>query len=137
MVRRLGPGDGAALREIAVRFKGAAAPPDAAERFLADVRNLVLVAEGGAGFLLAYELPRIDGHDTMVFLYEIGVAEEHRRRGVGRALVAELHRQTPHARKTFVLTDDRWPDAAPFYAALGAERAERDQLLFTWRREDG
>ena len=132
MVRRLRPGDGEALRELALRFKSAAPSTEAAAAFLADERNVVIAA-GTDGFALGYELPRFDGDDTMVFLYEIGVVEERRRHGIGRALVHELRRQTPRARKMFVLTDDGWPAAPPFYAALGGRRVDPDQIMFEWR----
>lgn len=132
VVRRLRSGDGELLRRLASRFKGAAAP----ETFLDDPRTVVVAAlEDGepVGFLLAYELPRIDDDDTMVFLYELEVAERWRRRGVGRTLVGELRRETPLARKTFVLTDDENPGAVAFYAAVGGRRVSPDQVMFEWR----
>lgn len=44
------------------------------------------------GGLTAYELVKYKREETEMFLYELGVCESHRRRGIARALIAELKR---------------------------------------------
>ena len=39
------------------------------------------------GYLVAYELDRIDRYQTMILCYEIRVAESHRRSGAGTAMI--------------------------------------------------
>lgn len=75
-------------------------PTPAAEylvRFLARPDNVLIVSvmDGGpVGFLLAYLLDRVDRDQQMMFLYEIAVAESHRRRGIGTQMISELARPT-------------------------------------------
>ena len=62
-------------------------------RFLSRPENVWIVAvDDGVpvGYLLAYLLDRVDRDQQMMFFYEIGVAESHRRRGVGKRLIGEL-----------------------------------------------
>ncbi|CAL9449981.1 GNAT family N-acetyltransferase [Streptomyces sp. enrichment culture] len=66
--------------------------PEAAERFLAAAGHhllLAYVAGEPAGFVSGVETVHPD-KGTEMFLYELGVAEAHRRRGIGRALVERL-----------------------------------------------
>ena len=131
MIRRLGPGDGEALRELDRRFKEHVASPDAAEEFLADPTHVVLLAGEHDGFLLAYVLDRIDGR-IGVFLYEIGVAQHARRRGLGRALVEEAKRigRAAGAFELYVLTEPDNAAANGLYAATGA--TPETSVMWTW-----
>ncbi len=68
------------------------------EGLLADPRTLMLVAfDGGlpVGFVLAHELPRRHGDRSKLFVYEVDVAESHRRRGIAWALLARLVELSP------------------------------------------
>src|SRR6266536_3290038 len=73
-------------------------PPDeqATREYLTDDRNYLLLAyldEGQvAGFVRGTELRRLDGLERQMFLYEIGVAPEHQRQGIGKALIEVLAR---------------------------------------------
>ena len=63
------------------------------QRFLADTDNLLVVGRLDGeivGFLTAYRLQRFDDRIAEVLLYEIGVAEAHRRHGVARAMIASM-----------------------------------------------
>lgn len=68
----------------------------------------------------------------MMFIYEIGVRDDHRRRGVGRALVAELKRICSEARisRAFVITNEHNQTAMAFYRSLGATRDATDEAVF-------
>src|SRR3954468_7836753 len=86
-VRRLRPGDEDVVARLAER------PPQTA--LLDEDSTIFLVAfEGGdpIAFVLAYQLPRRHGDEAILLVYEVGVTEAHRRRGVAKGLLAELAR---------------------------------------------
>ena len=90
-IRRLGPGDEAAVHAAAGLFDG---PPreDATRRFLSEPGHHLLFAfeDGRAvGFVSGVETTHPD-KGTEVFLYELAVDEPFRRRGIGSALVRAL-----------------------------------------------
>jgi aminoglycoside 3-N-acetyltransferase I len=67
--------------------------PDYLVEFLSRPDNVLIVANDGGvpvGFLLAYPLDRADRDQQMMFLYEVGVAEPYRRRGIGTQMITEL-----------------------------------------------
>jgi aminoglycoside 3-N-acetyltransferase I len=142
--RGLGPGDEGVLRALSVeaaRFDYAGSEPRyeplsnaGAASFLAEARNYLDVAFDGdrpVGMLLAYELDRRHGDRRMLFIYELGVDRDHRRRGIGRAL---LHRVRAHARERgishgFVITDERNEAALALYRSVGATRERDDDVV--------
>ena len=112
--------------------------PERATELLADERTFFLVAfdgEAPIGFVLAYELLRRDGDPTILFVYEVGVDESHRRRGVATALLRELERfaRERGIRRAFVLTDESNEPAMRFYESLGGVRPYDDDVM--WRFE--
>ena len=128
-IRELGPGDEALLERLDVDGEPSRPlAPDAAARFLADGRTHLWAAlEDGepVGMLLAYELPRRRGDETIVHVYEVGVAEPHRRRGVASALWAALGARFPGV-EAYVLVEEGNAPARTFYEAVGlAEPPER------------
>ena len=107
------------------------------QRFLAHPDTLLLVArwEGAAcGFLSAYQLQRFDRRRAEVLLYEIGVQEPFRRRGVGRALVEEAKRWATEvgADELWVLTEEDNAPARALYAATGGNE-EPGITMFSYR----
>jgi ribosomal protein S18 acetylase RimI-like enzyme len=145
-VRRLTRGDEAIVQRLTAdvdRFELPGMPPrnllvpriDVAARFLSVETNHLLVAFAGdepVGFLLAYELLRRHGDEPKMHLYEIGVREDYRRRGIGRSLIerfAELCRQRG-ARRAFVITDGSNPAAIALYASTGGVRRRNDDVIF-------
>jgi GNAT superfamily N-acetyltransferase len=132
LLRRLGPGDGDVLRQLAADAaafdlegaSGADRPlsPAQAEAYLAQesVVHWVAVAEGRViGELLCHLLPMPHGDGAEVLLYSIGVREGWRRRGVGSALVACMNdwMSEQRLRTVWVLADN--PGAQQFYRACG------------------
>jgi ribosomal protein S18 acetylase RimI-like enzyme len=108
----------------------------AANRFLAEAGHHLLVAydeeERPVGFASGVELTHPD-KGTEMFLYELGVDEASRRRGIGRALVEAL---AALARERgcygmFVFTDEDNAAALATYRSAGA-RDPSQQVMLDW-----
>ena len=73
------------------------------------------------GGLTAHALPMTRRETTELFVYDLAVKAEHRRKGVGRALIAALRALA--AREAidvvFVPADNEDTDALDFYRAVG------------------
>src|SRR4051794_40239085 len=94
-IRRLTIGDEEKVRQAAHLYDTPKVDEEGARACLADPHAYLLVAylEGvPVGFARAFALARPDTPRRQLFLYEIGVDEPYRRRGVGRTLVRELLR---------------------------------------------
>jgi aminoglycoside 3-N-acetyltransferase I len=129
-IRRLGPGD----EDVVLRLATRDAPARAGE-LLADDRTVFMVAfDDGepVGFVLAYELIRRHGEPSHLFVYEIEVAESHRRRGIATALLRELGRIAVERgiRSGFVLTSESNAAAMALYESLGGIRPYDDDVMF-------
>jgi ribosomal protein S18 acetylase RimI-like enzyme len=131
-IRKLGPGDERVVERLAEQ-----APPERAAELLADERTLFLVAFDGdepepVGFVLAYELLRRHGEPSQLFVYEVGVAPEARRRGVATELLRELRRmaRARGIRRGFVLTNEANEAAMELYRSLGGVRPNADDVLW-------
>lgn len=134
MIRRLGPADAPALAAMnalfAREFDDAdsylSAPPesDHVASLLANPHFIALVAEGeGAmvGALAAYILPKFEQARSEIYIYDLAVAEAHRRRGIATALIDALR---PIARANgvwviYVQADHIDPPAVALYTKLG------------------
>jgi GNAT superfamily N-acetyltransferase len=149
-IRRLGPGDEGVLELLArqapeFNLPGRTSPeepmaPDDAAAFLADPSVLYWVAEESGvvvGELLCHLLRLPSRGARELLLYSIGVRENHRRSGVGKALVDEMVLWTRKANvpEVWVLADN--PGAEAFYAACGFVRGgENDQGVLMLRSTD-
>jgi aminoglycoside 3-N-acetyltransferase I len=102
-VRRLAPGDVPLLRKLNALFGeafsdretyGGAPPADAyLAELLAKAHVIVMVATDGedvVGGLVAYELDKAEQARREIYIYDLAVAAEHRRRGVATALIKLL-----------------------------------------------
>ena|ERR1700744_5918055 len=131
-IKRLGPGDEPILELLAREdadfdLEGRGQPleplkPVMAQRYLANPAVLHWVAQEGeaiAGFLYCIHLPLRSGIGHEVLLYEIGVRASYRRKGIGRALIAQLERwmQANGAGVVWVSADN--DVARDFYRACG------------------
>jgi ribosomal protein S18 acetylase RimI-like enzyme len=109
--------------------------PAAAARFARELGHYLLVAfeeDVPAGFVTGVEMTHPD-KGTEMFVYELGVDEQFRRRGIGRALVAAL---AARARERgcygmWVLTDADNAAALRAYRAAGAGDAD-PQVMLSW-----
>jgi len=114
-VERLQSGDIARFRAMNALFGavfedhesyGAAPPSDSyVEALLAKDGVFALVAEADGdivGALVAYELVKFEQARSEIYIYDLAVAETHRRRGVATALIKRL-REIAAERGTWVL----------------------------------
>jgi ribosomal protein S18 acetylase RimI-like enzyme len=104
-----GPGD------IAEWFKGRDTAPD-------DCFILEAGKEGGGGIaILAIDPARVESGDLTAYVPDIGVAPAHRRKGLGKALIAAVAARAGSRGLTAVelIADDEDPAAKYFYRALG------------------
>ena len=109
---------------------------EATRRFLADERNVLLIADvdgSSAGFVSGTELTHPDKSQPEMFLNELAVDERFRGLGIGRALVAELWRvaQARGCRGMWVLTDDDNVAANKVYGAAGGARVGVE-VMYQW-----
>ncbi|MDD5339442.1 MAG: GNAT family N-acetyltransferase [Dehalococcoidales bacterium] len=115
------------------------ATPTAMQVFLANPLNYLLVAVEGErtlGYLFAYELQRPDRKQSMMFLYDITVLDEYRRKGVGTALIERLKTlcDNKHIMKMFVPTSRSNIAAVNLYQKTGAViSTDADAVTLTWQ----
>jgi ribosomal protein S18 acetylase RimI-like enzyme len=116
--------------------------PDAkaTARFLSESGHHLLIAYDGElpiGFVSGIETVHPDKGAEM-FLYELGVAEPHRRRGVGRSLVERLAKiaRDLGCYGMWVATDDANPAALATYEGTGAKRDDKPAVILTWRFDE-
>lgn len=132
-IQRLGSGDVEAM-EAANRlfaevfgeegYHGPPPRPDYLGRLLADGKFIALVARQGgemAGALAAYELVKFEAERSEIYIYDLAVREEYRRRGVATSLIEALK---PIAREKgawaiFVQADPPDAPAVALYEKLG------------------
>lgn len=137
-VRRLGPGDVPVFRALNRLFEevfedresyGDRPPRDAwVEGLLARGDIVVLVAEAdGAvvGGLVAYVLDKFEQERRELYIYDLGVAEPHRRQGIATALIGALQQLAAEigAWTIYVQADPEDGPALALYAGLGTREA--------------
>ena len=124
-IRHFEPGDAAAMIEIQRTAE------QAAQWLAADYKRLsregsgvILVAQSQeSGAMIGFLAARVMGEEAE--LYNLAVAEMHRHRGVGRALVQEFHRRLASAGVLQVSCEVRASNAAALnlYRAFGYVRS--------------
>src|SRR5688572_22090011 len=103
IVRQLTPDDTSLMAAMMTMFGHAfgdlkaytaARPREANLRSLLAHRHFIAVAalkdEAVVGGLAAYELPKFEQERSEIYIYDLAVAEPHRRQGVATALIDEL-----------------------------------------------
>jgi len=137
-IRTLDPEDAAAAQALVERFHRSRVSLSYLRTILASARNVLLVAEVEAapvGFVWAHWIDRLRLEERQLFLYEIEVAPEHRRRGIGTRLVRALLAQAASAGSdAFVLTNRSNPGAVAFFKGLGGVTKRGDDLLLAYPR---
>ncbi|HET6344538.1 MAG TPA: GNAT family N-acetyltransferase, partial [Myxococcota bacterium] len=134
-IKRLDSGEVLLLRQLNEVFAAAfdepevyaLAPADAyVEAVLGKSHVIVLVALVGervVGGLVAYVLEKLEQARSEVYLYDLAVAEAHRRQGIARALVTALK---PIAKRAgaaviFVQADRSDGPAIALYRSMGVQ----------------
>ncbi len=112
---------------------------DETRRFLLDERHHLLlgyVDDQPAGFVSAVEVFHPDKRPEL-FLNEIGVVEDARRRGVARALIEELKRvgRERGCVAMWVLTDEDNEAAMGLYRTTGGRTDGAPQVMFEYDLE--
>jgi len=133
-IRAIQPGEGAAIVAAGQLFD---TPPDSATsgRFLVTPGHHLLIAyedDQPAGFVSGVELTHPD-KGTEMFLYELAVAEEFQRRGIGKALVGALLEvaRDRGCYDMWVLTDADNDAALATYRTTGTTD-ESSHVMLTW-----
>lgn len=149
-LRRLRPGDEAALTVLArgaARFDAGGhgtaldplSPADA-KTFVADDRTICIVAleEGTnhiAGFVYANVLYRRHTQLRHLCVYEVGVDQDHRSRGVERYLMDGLAAEARQLGidRGFVITQESNPEAMELYRSVGGVTGDGTDVVFALR----
>ena len=133
-VHRLTPADLALMDGMLTMFGVAfeevetygSARPDTqcTERLLSNDHFIALaaVSDGDVvGGLAAYVLPKFEQERSEIHIYDLAVAEAHRRRGIATALIAEVKRLAPAygAHVIFIQADHGDEPAIALYTKLG------------------
>jgi ribosomal protein S18 acetylase RimI-like enzyme len=139
-VSRLAPGDAGRVLAAASLFDETPLR-GAVEAYLADPANflhLAIVDGVAAGFARGMRLARLDSERCQLFLYEIGVAETFRRRGVARALIADLLDLARAERcvEIFVLAEPDNDAALALYRATGGSAEPSVMFVYDLARLD-
>src|ERR1700694_881193 len=133
-IHRLRPGDEDRGSAAAHLFDQA--PVEAATKhFLARAGHHILIAfedAAAVGFITGVEMTHPD-KGTEMFIYEMGVDEKFRRRGVGKALIGRLSEVAKGSGcyGMWVLTDDDNAAALAAYRAAGATQ-ESPHVMLSW-----
>lgn len=140
VIRRLTPGDVPLLRKLNGLFGAAFADPETyageppgdayLKALLAKEHVVALVALADRevlGGLVAYELDKFERARREVYIYDLAVAEEHRRHGVATALIGHLREIAARrgAWVVYVQADHGDEPAIALYAKLGV----REEVL--------
>jgi ribosomal protein S18 acetylase RimI-like enzyme len=139
-VKRLKPGDEEEAGRIAERWYSGKGEVAEYRAFLSEKENYILAAysEGElAGFLIGYELKRLETSQPMMLLYTIDVLPEYQRKGVGKKLVNDLKRLCTRrgALKMFVITNESNQPAMALYSSTGGKRESTDDVVFVYRAD--
>ncbi|HEX2570717.1 MAG TPA: GNAT family N-acetyltransferase [Polyangia bacterium] len=135
--RRLAPGDERLLVAVAAAHKSAQVSIEYAAQLLANPAHYLLVAESAGrllGFVWAYRLERIDQRPAQLFVYEVDVAADARRCGVGMRLMTHVREivAAEGLHEAFVLTGAGNLAAQALYAKTGARRDEELSVVYIY-----
>jgi aminoglycoside 3-N-acetyltransferase I len=105
-------------------YQGAVPGDDYLRSLLAMRHFIVVVARSGGevvGGLAAYELQKFERDRREIYIYDLAVAKEHRRRGVATGVITELKRvaATRGAYVIYVQADQGDAGAIALYQGLG------------------
>jgi aminoglycoside 6'-N-acetyltransferase I len=133
-IRLLGPGDAAVLAHVAPEVFDEPVHPDWSAQFLADPRHhLVVAIHHGQVVGMATGLHYVHpDKPPELWVNEVGVAPTHRRRGIGRALLAALFERgrALGCGEAWLGTDAANSAARALYRAAGGREAPMVYVAF-------
>jgi ribosomal protein S18 acetylase RimI-like enzyme len=140
-IRLLGPGDADVLARVAPEVFDNPIDARWTAEFLADARHHLAVAlddEVVVGMASAVHYVHPDKPPEL-WINEVGVAESHRRRGVGKRLLQALFARGRElgCDEAWVLTDQSNTGAQRLYASAGGHGPPEPALLFAFRLDEG
>jgi ribosomal protein S18 acetylase RimI-like enzyme len=108
------------------------------KKFLANKDNLLLLAYENnipVGFLTAHRLQRFDKRKAEILLYEIGVNQDFRRKGIGKSLIEEVKKwaKKVDADEVWVLTEKTNPAAIAAYQSAGGVEESPGTIMFVYK----
>jgi aminoglycoside 3-N-acetyltransferase I len=120
-------------------YQGAVPDDEYLQSLLATPQFIVVIARRGdevIGGLAAYELRKFERDRREIYIYDLAVAKEHRRKGVGTGLIRELKiiARKRRAYVIFVQADREDAPAIALYERLGTRE---DVLHFDFNVNDG
>ena len=106
------------------------------ELFLQDKNNALFIAflkDQMVGFVTAHRLQRFDKRIAEVLLYEVGVAEYYRQKGIGKTLVLAVidWAKTVGADEVWVQTNRANMAAVALYKSCGGVEDALDTTMYT------
>lgn len=121
--------------------KGPLAPTEAVAQGLSDLRCYMLVAEVNSapvGLLSAYRFPDVVVGGELVYLYDIEVSADYRRKGVGAALIRTLIDccRSDHVRLIWAGTDITNTAARRTFEVTGAKVEGDSYVEYEWKLQD-
>jgi aminoglycoside 3-N-acetyltransferase I len=139
-VQRLGPDDFALARELNALFAEVFEDPESyasvlpsqayLQRVLGRQEVIALVAKTGeqiVGGLVAYVLEKLEQERSEIYIYDLAVAEDWRRRGVATALIAEVQAIARRVGSWVVYVQADYVDAPA--VALYEKLGKREEVL--------
>jgi ribosomal protein S18 acetylase RimI-like enzyme len=135
-IKRLTREDGLLMKQIVEKFKSVNTDINRIDAFLRnDLDYVVACIEDNVvvGFLLAYELQRFD-KNNMMYVHEVDVVPEYRRRGIGRQMIEEVIRicEECGVYKLFLITNKSNVPACRLYEVTGGKVVEDDSILYCY-----
>ena len=136
-IKVLGTGDARVLERVADDVFDDPLDARATAEFLADPRHHIAVAiDDGwvVGFASGVHYVHPDKARPELFVNEVGVAESHHRRGIGKALMNALlaRGQELGCSVAWVLTERDNVAAMALYASAGGTEPGHDQVMFSF-----
>jgi len=108
------------------------------KKFLENPDNALFVAfwnGDAAGFLTAHRLQRFDKRKAEILLYEIGIDENFRRKGIGKALIEIVKSwgKEVGADEVWVLTNKSNVAANALYKSAGGAPENPDDIMYVFK----
>lgn len=135
MIKRLTVEDLTLIRDIMLNhFNGKIINDKTLEYFRNENNYLLGFIEDNkvVGILLAYILERCDGRNNMVYVHEVNVLKEYRKRGIGKKLINELKKvcEEKEYMKIFLITNNSNSPAVALYESTGGKLIGDDDVVY-------